>query len=341
MKCIYNFTLEELNQELVSGGFPSYSASQVFNWIYKRKLSNFLAMSNISKKQREFLASEFDFLNFKILKKQISSDGTKKFLFQLNDKNTIETVLIPEKKRSTICLSTQVGCKFNCKFCASKVGGFVRNLETSEIINQYLELSKGHNITNIVFMGIGEPLDNFKNTVKAIKILTESAGINFTNRRISVSTCGLPDKIKKIADLNLGVKLSISLHAAEDEKRTKIMPINKKYPLTQLVESLCYYQKKQKYPATFEYIMINSFNLEEGDAKKLAKLVNKIGAKLNLIPYNLNKADLKSADLAEIENFKQKLKEKNIIFTTRKSKGEDINAACGQLRSLNLKERIK
>ncbi|MCF7916254.1 MAG: 23S rRNA (adenine(2503)-C(2))-methyltransferase RlmN [Candidatus Omnitrophica bacterium] len=338
MKCIYNSTLVELKEELVRNGFKPYSAKQIFNWIYKRRVKDFSAMTTIAKNQREELENIFYFPELPILKKEESKDGTKKFLFQLTDQETIESVLIPKKERNTLCLSTQVGCKFNCKFCASNIGGFVRNLEVSEIINQYLELSKRCNITNIVFMGIGEPLDNLKNVYKAIKILTEPLGINFTKKRITVSTCGLPNKIKELADLNLGIKLSLSLHAADDGKRTKIMPINKKYPLDQLVEALGYYQKKQKYPVTFEYIMINNFNLEESDVKKLAKLVNKIGAKLNLIPYNPTGTDLKSADLVERENFKQKLKEKNIIFTTRKSRGEDINAACGQLRSLNLKK---
>ncbi len=341
MNCIYNFTLEELKKELIQRGFSAYRAKQIFNWIYKRRIRNFLKMTNISEEQRKKLKNIFYFPEFKILKKEKSKDGSRKFLFQLADQETIESVLILAKARTTLCVSTQVGCKFNCKFCASKTGGFIRNLETFEIINQYLELSKEYNITNIVFMGIGEPLDNLKNVYKAIKILTEPLGINFTNKRISVSTCGLVPEIKELADLNLGIKFSLSLHAAVDEKRTKIMPINKKYPLGQLVESLRYYQKKQKYPVTFEYVMINNFNLEESDAKKLAKLVNQTGAKLNLIPYNLTNTNLKSDDLAEIENFKQKLKEKNIIFTTRKSRGEDISAACGQLRSLNFKGVVR
>ncbi|MCF7887231.1 MAG: 23S rRNA (adenine(2503)-C(2))-methyltransferase RlmN [Candidatus Omnitrophica bacterium] len=333
MESIYDLSLKELQEKLILKGFSRYSAKQIFAWIYKEKTQDFSLMTNIAKGKREELAKMFSFINFKILKKEKSKDGTKKYLFQLADQEAIETVMIPEKQRNTLCVSTQVGCKFNCKFCASKIGGLIRNLSPSEIVNQYLQLSRENKITNIVFMGIGEPLDNFLNTIKSIKILTEPKGLNFTNRRISLSTCGLADKIEKLADLNLGIKLSISLHAAEDKKRTQIMPINKKYSLNQLAKSLNYYQKKQKYPPTFEYILINGFNLGDNDAKKLAKLVNKTGAKLNLIPYNLTNTSSKSTDLAEIKYFQQKLREKNVIFTTRKSRGDDIKAACGQLRS--------
>ncbi|MCF7873205.1 MAG: 23S rRNA (adenine(2503)-C(2))-methyltransferase RlmN, partial [Candidatus Omnitrophica bacterium] len=256
MECIYNFSLKELQEKLTLKGFSRYSAKQIFAWIYKEKTQNFSLMTNIAKGKRQELAKMFSFFNFKILKKEKSKDGTQKYLFQLADQETIEAVLIPEKQRKTLCLSTQVGCSFNCKFCASKIGGLIRNLSPAEIANQYLQLSRENKITNIVFMGIGEPLDNFKNVVKAIKILTEPAGINFTNKRISISTCGLSDKIKELAELGLGIKLSISLHATLDKKRNELMPINKKYPLADLIKSIKYYNQRQKHPVTFEYILL-------------------------------------------------------------------------------------
>jgi 23S rRNA (adenine2503-C2)-methyltransferase len=339
MKCIYNFSLEELKEKLISEGFSAYRAKQIFNWIYKKRVKYFSAMTTIAKNRREKLESILCFPEFKTLKKEESRDGTKKFLFQLADQEAIESVLIPQKTRSTLCLSTQVGCKFNCKFCASKIGGFVRNLEVSEIINQYLELSKTSNITNIVFMGVGEPLDNLKNVLKAIKILTEPLGINFPNKRISISTCGLPNKIKELADLNLGIKLSLSLHAAVDEKRTELMPVNKKYPLVDLLDAVKYYRIKQKYPVTFEYILIDNFNTTLKDARELAKLVKAVGAKLNLIPYNPTGEKLKTPGVEKAEAFKKRLREEKVIFTLRKERGFDINAACGQLRSFSLKKQ--
>jgi 23S rRNA (adenine2503-C2)-methyltransferase len=339
MKCIYNFTLEELKEKLISEGFSAYRAKQIFNWIYKKKVKYFSAMATIAKNQREKLEDILCFPEFKTLKKEESRDGTKKFLFQLVDQEAIESVLIPQKTRSTLCLSTQVGCKFNCRFCASKIGGLVRNLEVSEIINQYLKLSEISNITNIVFMGIGEPLDNLENVLKAIKILTEPLGINFPNKRISISTCGLPDKIKELADLNLGIKLSLSLHAVVDEKRTELMPINKNYPLADLLDAVKYYSVKQKYPVTFEYILIDNFNTTLKDARELAKLVKAVGAKLNLIPYNPTGERLKTPNFEKVEAFKKRLKEEKVIFTLRKERGFDISAACGQLRSFSLKKQ--
>jgi 23S rRNA (adenine2503-C2)-methyltransferase len=338
MYCIYNFTLEGLKQKLSQKGFSPYRAKQIFNWIYKKRALNFSMMTTIAKREKEKLKDIFYFSQFKTLKEQISKDGTKKYLLQLKDQETIETVLIPEKQRNTLCVSTQAGCRFNCKFCASKTGGFIRNLSPSEIVNQYLQLSRESKITNIVFMGIGEPLDNFKNLVESIKILTEPAGINFTNKRISISTCGLAGKIKKIAELDLGVKLSISLHAASDEKRAELMPVNKKYPLADLLDAIKYYSFKQKYPVTFEYILLDNFNTTLEDARKLAKLVKTTGAKLNLIPYNQTEEKLKTLELEKVEAFKRKLKREKVIFTLRKQRGFDINAACGQLRSFSLKK---
>ncbi len=334
MEPFYNFTLEELEKKLTGEGFRPYRARQVFSWVYKRGLRDFSLMTNISKNQRLLLDKLFSFPAPRTIKKEISQDKTKKFLFELIDKEKIETVLIPKEKRNTLCVSTQVGCRFNCKFCASKIGGFFRNLEVYELVGQFLEAEKKDKITNIVYMGVGEPLDNFKNLVKSIRILTEPAGINFTKRRISLSTCGLADKIRELADLDLGIKISISLHAADDKKRSQLMPINKKYPLAALIQASQYYQKKQGFPVTFEYILVEGCNTGEAEIKKLAKLAKKINAKLNLIPYNEVKANLKPLSFKAIEKIKKTLKSEDVTFTLREARGSDINAACGQLRGL-------
>lgn len=340
-QCIYGFSLVELEHILFTLGIKPYRARQVFSWIYKKGSKDFAAMTTIPVEQRKIFADFFTFLSFRTLKKEVSKDGTEKFLFQLADRKTVESVLIPEKKRNTLCVSTQVGCRFNCHFCASQKGGFIRNLKSSEIINQYLEVSQKHKITNLVYMGIGEPLDNFEETVKSIKILTDPAGADFTKRRISLSTCGLPDKIKELARLDLGIKLSLSLHAVTDQKRNQLMPINKIYPLAELLAAIKFHKGRQKYPVTFEYVLIEGFNTEYSDAKQLARLVKLTGAKLNLMLCNpkegpvfsfLNNSFSKKKG-ASLFDFKERLRKEKIIFTLRKSRGLDISAACGQLRS--------
>jgi 23S rRNA (adenine2503-C2)-methyltransferase len=272
----------------------------------------------------------------KIKKEKTSKDGTRKFLFELSDGNYIETVLIPEGKRLTLCVSSQVGCKYKCSFCMSGQGGFKRNMNISEIMNQFLQVSDEvlpKKITNIVFMGIGEPLDNFQNVTKAIENLTNSAGINFSSSRISISTCGLVPEIRKLIDSETGVKLSISLHASSDELRNKLMPINKKYPLKDLMAVLREFSRKKKSAVTFEYVLIEGMNVSEQDARKLVKLLHGIHAKLNLIPYNASAFKWKVPDKEKIRNFTEILKKKGIFYTLRKSKGQDIEAACGQLRA--------
>lgn len=331
--CIYNFTLDELKSKLSEENFSAYRALQVFNWIYKRGVRDFSLMTNISREQRHALSRLFRFIKFEVVQKKRSTDGTEKFLFKLKNRALVETVIIPESGRNTLCLSTQVGCKFNCKFCASARSGFVRNLETSEIINQYLEASKSVKITNIVFMGIGEPLDNFKNVVKAVEIFKSKEGPGVTARRITISTCGLPQEIEKLADLRLGVKLSVSLHSAWDHKRGEIMPVNKKYPLEVLFKSLKKFSIAGGYPVTFEYVMAGGFNTSRQDACKLAKLSNSLNSKINLIPLNFACGGLEEPDESEIKNFRDELKKHRCLAILRRPRGKDIEAACGQLKA--------
>lgn len=294
-------------------------------------------MSDISKSSRSFLQEKFCFLNLKPATREVSRDGTEKFLFYLQDNCAVETVFIPESTRATLCLSTQVGCRFGCKICLSGQKGFKRNLEVSEIINQYLAVSDlvaSRKITNIVFMGVGEPLDNFSNTVKAIKIFTASQGLGLGRRRICVSTCGLAEQIKEFGDLKLGVKLSISLHSADDEIRSKIMPVNRKYPLSEVIKGVKYFIERNKYPVTFEYVLISELNMNKRDVLKLAGLLRGIACKVNFIPYNQSFVSgycpLSEKELSALE---KNLKQTGINFTFRKPRGEDINAACGQLKA--------
>ena len=334
MKDIKNYTLEGLQEILERDGLPKYLAKQVFNWVYTKKAEDFSLMSNISKENRNFLKNNFCLSGLKLIKRQESSDKTEKFLFSLEDSNSIETVFIPGERRGTLCLSTQVGCKFKCSFCASGQKGFKRNLTPSEIINQYLEslkLIKPKKITNFVFMGIGEPLDNFENTIKAIKILSDKEGLGFGRRKISLSTCGLVSEIEELARLKLGIKLSISLHAASDEARSKIMPINKKYPISKLMAAVKKYNDLEGYPVTFEYVIIKDTNSTLLDAGKLAKLLKGIKAKVNLIAYN-GLCDEKIPSQEEVSVFRSALKKNGVFASLRNPRGRDISAACGQLK---------
>lgn len=336
MESIYNFTGKELKDKLTSNGFSGYTAGQVFEWVYKRRVQDFDSMNNLSKRMREFLKKNFSIHKLSLIKKEKSSDRAEKFLFKLEDNLAIEAVLIPAKVRSTLCISTQVGCKFRCLFCASGEMGFKRNLTAGEIINQYLSVSSlkaSLKITNIVFMGIGEPLDNFENTIRSINILMDSAGINFSKRRISLSTCGLVPEIKKLAKLKLGIKLSVSLHSADNSIRNKLMPINKKYPIEELIPAIKEFSKESRDPVTFECVLIQGINTSKDDAKKLAKLLNGVNGKANLIPYNGICPKFKAPDKETVDIFGQELKRRGVFFTLRKSRGQDINAACGQLKA--------
>ncbi len=334
MKDIKDYCLGELKNLLEKENYPGFCAQQIFGWIYKKRVKDFNSMANIPKELKKFLRENFYLSSIALLKKEKSQDSTEKFLFKLKDGLAIETVLIPQGLRSTLCVSTQVGCKFKCTFCASGKKGLKRNLTSSEIINQYLNISGPasiNKVTNIVFMGIGEPLDNFENTIKSIKILTDSAGIGFPERRISISTCGLVPQIEELARLNLGIKLSISLHSADDAARSKLMPVNKQYPLKELIPAVRRFSRAMKYPVTFEYALIGDINTKKSDAEKLANLMRTIKGKVNLIPYNGISHKFKPPTQQAIESFKEELKKRGVLFTSRKSRGQDINAACGQL----------
>ena len=337
MQDIKELTLAELESSLVSWGQPKYHARGIFNWIYQKGVYEFEGMSNLPVTLRKRLAKEFYILGLGIADLQKSFDGTTKFLFELADKNLVEAVDIPAARRCTGCISSQAGCKFSCKFCASGLGGFKRNLTAGEILEEALYLknnSSGIDLTHIVFMGTGEPLDNYENVLKAIRVINSPLAFNIGARRITVSTCGIIPGIKRLALEDLQIELSISLHAAIDKTRSQIMPVNKKYPLEALIKCCQEYIAKTNRQITFEYILIKGFNSNLSSAQSLVKLLKDLRlAKVNLIPANYV-AELKIAPpvISEAASFKDYLFKAGINVTLRKGRGQDIEAACGQLR---------
>lgn len=341
MKNIKDYNLDELKQEFIKLGEKAYRAEQVFKWLYVDKVTSFDEMTNLSKELREKLSQEFAMHNFKILKKQESTDGTKKYLFDILDDNAIETVLMEYHHGKSICVSTQVGCKMGCKFCASTGIKFARNLTSGEIVEQILAVERDENIkiSNVVFMGIGEPLDNFENVVNAIGILNNQKGLNIGARHISISTSGLVPKIYELADKNLQCTLSISLHATNDEKRSEMMPVNKTYNIKELIKACKYYINKTNRRISFEYALAKDNNDNLDDAKELVKLLKGMICHVNLIPINkIENGDYTKSTNENIIKFRDYLNSKGIVATIRRELGSDIDAACGQLRKKNLKE---
>ena len=339
MKNIKDYNLDELKEEFLKLGEKAYRAEQVFKWLYVDKVSSFDDMTNLSKELREKLKQEFSMHNFKILQKQESVDGTKKYLFDVLDGNAIETVLMEYHHGKTICVSTQVGCKMGCKFCASTGIKFVRNLTSGEIVEQILAVERDENIriSNIVFMGIGEPLDNFENVVNAIGILNNPKGLNIGARHISISTSGLVPKIYELADKNLQCTLSISLHATTDEKRSEMMPVNKKYNIAELMKACKYYIEKTNRRISFEYALAKDNNDNLEDALGLVKLLKGMLCHVNLIPINkIESGKYTKSTNENIIKFRDYLNSKGIVATIRRELGSDIDAACGQLRRKNL-----
>lgn len=333
-KDIKNFTLEEFKKELGKIQEPSYRAEQIFSWIYKKGVNDFKAMANLPAALKDKLSHRYYIGAIKAVKQLTSIDGTEKIVFELGDGNLIETVLIYADKRKTACLSTQVGCKFRCAFCASGMKGFKRNLTASEILSQILFLQHGlkHRITNFVFMGMGEPLDNYENVSKAIKIMNFKEAMAVAARRITVSTSGIIPGIEKFKGLGLQVNLSISLHAASNELRDKLMPVNKKYPLEKLINSCEDYIDNGGRMITLEYILIKGTNDSQKDIDVLARIAKTLKAKVNIIPYSpVSNLKFKAPEKKDITVFENKLMSQGVNVTLRQSKGKDIMAACGQL----------
>ncbi len=341
MNKIKDYTIDELKEEMTKLGEKPFRATQIWEWIYKENVASFDEMTNLSIELRNKLKDNYEIGTYKIIRKLESKDGTKKFLFDILDGNAIETVLMDYKFGKSICVSTQVGCKMGCKFCASTGIDFVRSLSSGEIVEQILAVQREEHVkvSNVVYMGIGEPLDNYDNVVKSLKILNDPKGLNIGARHISISTSGLVPKIKKLADEKLQCTLSISLHATTNEKRSEMMPVNKAYPIEELIDACKYYIEKTGRRISFEYALAKDNNDNLDDAKRLVKLLKGMVAHVNLIPINKieNGKYIKSTN-ENILKFRDFLNENGIVATVRRELGSDIDAACGQLRRKNLEE---
>ena len=340
---IKNYDLDILKEELKKIGEKSFRAEQIFRWIYQEKVNTFDEMTNLSIELRKKLNENFNFGNFKIVKKLESIDGTKKYLFNVQDDagNLIESVLMQYHHGYTVCVSSQIGCKMGCKFCASTGIPFSRNLETGEIVEQILAIEKdtGIRVSNIVFMGIGEPLDNYDNVMEAIKILNNPKGLNIGARHISISTSGLVPKIYELADRQMQCTLSVSLHSSNNKTRSEMMPVNNAYPIEELIKACKYYINKTNKRISFEYALAKDNNDNLEDAKELVKLLKGMLAHVNLIPINkIEDGKYTKSTNENIIKFRDYLNDHGIVATIRRELGSDISAACGQLRKQNLKE---
>ena len=335
MTDIKSMTQEEITDALRAMGEPAFRGKQVFSWLHKGA-TDFAEMNNLSKPLREKLGKEFTITAPTVARKQVSRlDGTVKYLWELRDGNCIETVLMSYHHGNTVCISSQVGCRMGCKFCASTIAGKVRDLTPSEMLDQVLftQLDSGKDISNIVLMGIGEPLDNFDEVMRFLENITSPEGVNIGMRNISLSTCGLVPKIDQLAEKKLQLTLSVSLHAPNNEIRSGMMPVNDAYPVEQLMQAVRRYQDTTGRRVSFEYSMVRGVNDSDACAKQLANLIRGMGAHVNLIPINpVDGSPYSATDAANVRRFQQKLESLGVNATVRRRLGSEISAACGQLR---------
>ncbi len=340
-KNLIGLSYEELKQELSHLVEKPFQVKQIYEWIYKKYTFSFDKMTNISKDLRKRLDENFSLELFKIVDKKTSSDGSVKYLFELFDKKKIETVFMPQENRDTICVSSQVGCKFGCKFCLTGKMGFIRNLYFNEIVIQILQtlfLNKKtpDKRTNIVFMGMGEPLDNLKEVKKAIKIITDPNGLSISPKRITLSTIGIAENLEEFINEFPNVKIAISLNSPYKKKREFIMPSEKKYPIKETLKLLRKLSGRLRYRVTFEYVMLENVNDSIGDAKKLIEITKGIPRKFNLIPFNkFEGSEFSPSSFKKIEAFSKFLRNHRFVVTIRDSRGKDIRASCGNLYSKN------
>ena len=335
---IKSLQLDKLQEYIVSLGAKPFVAKQIYTWLHRKNVDSFDEMTNISKSLREKLKEECNLTTISIRKKQVSIDGTIKYLYQLEDGNCIETVLMRYEHGNSICVSCQVGCRMGCTFCASTQHGKIRDLKTSEILQQlyFTEKDIGERVSNIVMMGIGEPMDNFDNTVNFIKIISSPEGKNISQRNISVSTCGVVPRIYDLAKLKLGITLSISLHATTTAKRKVTMPITNAFGVEELMKACREYTKTTGRRISFEYAMIKGVNDTDEDARELSQLLKGMISHVNLIPINpVDGSPYTQSDDKVIRAFQKKLQDLHVNATIRRRLGQDISAACGQLRNEN------
>ena len=333
---VKSLNLKELEEFLLSLGEKKFRAKQIYEWMHIHHVTSFDEMTNLSKNLRETLKEKADLVVLEEELVQISKiDGTRKYLFALADGNMIESVLMKYKHGNSVCVSSQVGCRMGCRFCASTLDGLVRNLTPSEILEQIYRIQEsiGERISNVVVMGSGEPMDNYDNIVKFIELLTDEHGLHISQRNLTVSTCGLVPRMKQLADLKLQITLALSLHASSQEKRKELMPVANSYELSEVLDACRYYFDKTGRRITFEYSLVGGVNDTDEDAERLAKLVSGMNCHINLIPVNpIKERDYVQSDHEEILKFKNKLEKNGINVTIRREMGRDIDGACGQLR---------
>lgn len=327
-----NLTLPALEQFLLGQGKERYRATQIFKWLYQNDARTFAEMSNVSKQLRDELQRTTVISNLDPEAVEVGSDGTRKYLFRLADGNSVESVLIPDEDRNTLCISTQAGCAMQCAFCLTGSFGLTRNLTTAEIVNQILSVRRDMPVRNIVLMGMGEPLHNLDNVIPALQIMVEDNGLQLSTRRVTVSTCGLVPELDRLGQ-EVTVNLAVSLNATTDELRDRIMPVNKVYPLAVLLAALKRFPLPGRRKITIEYVLLGELNDTLDDAKRLVRLLSDIPCKINLIPFNSHEAaDFKPPTRAALDVFHRYLLDRHFTVITRDSRGSDISAACGQLK---------
>ena len=333
---IKSLDLNELRAEMLTLGEKAFRARQIYEWMHVKLAEDFSAMTNISKGLQEKCREAFTYTTLKAVRVQESRlDGTKKFLFELSDGNLIESVWMKYKHGNSVCVSSQVGCRMGCRFCASTIDGLERSLAPSEMLDQVYAITRltGERVSNVVIMGSGEPLDNYENVLKFIRLLTDEHGLHISQRNVTLSTCGIVPKIRELAEEDLQATLAISLHASSDEKRKKLMPIANRYSMKELLEACRYYFDQTGRRLTFEYSLVGGVNDTDEDASQLSELLSGLNCHVNLIPVNpIKERNFVESEAVRIREFKNKLEKNQINVTIRREMGRDIDGACGQLR---------
>lgn len=336
MTDIKSLDFEEIQSYVVEVGQKAFRGKQLYQWMHERLACSFEEMTNLPKEFRETLMKQTAICGAKVAERQISVDGTGKFLMELSDGNHVESVLMKYHHGNSVCISTQVGCRMGCRFCASTVGGLVRNLETSEMLDQIYEIQRitGERVSNVILMGIGEPLDNYDNVVKFIRMISDEHGLNISQRNLTISTCGLVEQMKRLAGENMTITLAVSLHAPNDALRREMMPVADKYSIDEIIGACRYYIERTGRRITFEYSMVEGKNDSMQEAEELCRLLRGLNCHVNLIPLNPVQGRMgQRSKRKNIEEFKAVLERNHINATVRREMGRDIDAACGQLRN--------
>lgn len=342
---IKSLTKDELTSFIKDIGEPGFRAGQLYDWMHKKQARSFDEMTNLSKSLREKLSTECSYVALNIVRVQESKlDGTRKYLFELSDGNLIESVFMKYRFGNSVCVSSQVGCRMGCRFCASTIDGVERNLEPSEILDQIYAITRdtGEKVSRVVVMGSGEPLDNYDNILKFVRLLTDENGLNLGQRNLTISTCGIVPNMKRLADEKLQINLAISLHASNQAKRQQLMPIANKYSIDELLDACRYYFDSTGRQLTFEYSLVGGVNDTDEDADELADILGKLNCVVNLIPVNpIKERDFVESTSERVQTFKKKLEKRHINATVRREMGRDIDGACGQLRRRHISENME